>query len=124
MIFTVEVGILLSGYLYGNNSIITLHDIGEESKSLFCITNNTKCCKKDGTFIKDALGNWYFPDESAIPTGNTNNFYKNRGPSVVRLHRRQNASGPNGIYHCTIPDNNEISQSIFVGIYPMGDGKN
>ena len=71
-----------------------------------------------------ALGNWYFPNESAVGTEKTDSFYKNRGPSVVRLHRRNNTTGPSGIYHCTIPDNTGTNQNIFVGIYPMEEGEN
>ena len=120
----VEVGILLNGYLYRNNSIITFHEIGEEIRSMFCVTNNTKCCRRGDTDTKNnALGNWYFPDESDVKIGN-NNIYKNRGLSVVRLHRKQNISDPSGIYRCIIPDSHGTNQNIFVGVYPMGQGEN
>ena len=71
-----------------------------------------------------ALGNWHFPDESAIEPERANSIYKNRGPSVVRLHKKRNIISPTGIYHCDIPDNTSVSQSIFVGVYPMEEGEN
>ena len=71
-----------------------------------------------------ALGNWYFPDESALEPERANNFYKNRGPSVVRLHKKPSITSPTGIYRCDIPDDNGVSQSIFVGVYPMEQGEN
>ena len=70
------------------------------------------------------LGNWFFPNKSGVGIGKTNNIYKNRGPSVVRLHHKQNdISSPSGIYRCDIPDDS-VNQSIFVGVYPMEQGEN
>ena len=129
-------GILLNGSLHRNNSIISPDSIGEESKALLCITNNITCCRRIDTQSDmrtngTALGNWYYPDGTAVnikleSVRNNSRFYKNRGPSVVRLHRRQTASdsGPSGIYNCTIPDNNSNNLSIFVGVYPEGQGEN
>ena len=71
-----------------------------------------------------ALGNWYFPEESAVEFERANNIYKNRGPSVVRLHKKPNITSPTGIYRCDIPDDNGVNQSIFVGVYPMEHGEN
>ena len=116
-------GILLNGYLYRNNSIITFENIGEGSNSLFCFTNLSSCCRKYDNGMR-ALGNWYFPDESALEPERANNFYKNRGPSVVRLHKKPSITSPTGIYRCDIPDDNGVSQSIFVGVYPMEQGEN
>ena len=115
-------GILLNGYLYRNNSIITFENIGEGSNCLFCFTNLTSCCRGADTGM-GALGNWYFPNESAVDIERVN-IYKNRGPSVVRLHKKPSITSPTGIYHCDIPDNASVSQSIFVGVYPMEKGEN
>ena len=117
-------GILLNGHLYRNNSIITFREIGVESDSMLCVTNNTECCRKgDNANGMTALGNWYYPDESDIKPESTNPIYKNRGPSVVRLHRKQNVSNPSGIYYCIIPDGNGTNQSIFIGVYSMEQGE-
>ena len=39
------VSLLLNGVLYGNNSIVTLDEIGEDSAALFCLTNKIDCCR-------------------------------------------------------------------------------
>ncbi len=92
---------------------------------MLCITNNAKCCRRvDTDMDQNALGNWYFPNGSDIETGKNNNIYKNRGPSVVRLHRKENIFSPSGIYNCAIPDSDDNHQSIFIGVYPMEEGEN
>ena len=70
----------------------------------------------------DRLGHWYLPNSTAPVTIYSHRFYSNRGPSVVRLHRRQNATALPGVFHCEIPDNNGISHSIYVGVYSQEDG--
>ena len=112
-----EVGILLKGRLYGNNDIVTIDNIDESDSSLLCYTNNLLCCG-------NRQGEWYFPSGASVGTsGAGGNFYRNRGPSVVRLNRRNNAMMPTGVFHCEIPDASGTSQSIYVGLYPEGVGK-
>ena len=123
-----EVGIFLRGYLYGNNSIVNVTEIGEGSKSLLCITNNTNCCQRMSMLV-GAQGNWFFPgSNSAVPPADSrgqSGFYKNRGLSKVRLHRRDGItmSSPNGLFKCTIPDSNNQTLKIFIGVYTMGNGE-
>ena len=115
----IEVGLFLRGRFYGNNSIITLNDIGEDSLSLLCYTNNTQCCRTAGP-----VREWYYPDGSMVRVmGSGDDIYRDRGPSVVRLHRRNSAMMPTGVFHCEIPDASGTSQNIYVGIYPQGDGE-
>lgn len=120
-----EVGFLLRGHLYGNNSIVNVTDIGEGSQSLFCVTNNEKCCRKIDNEIK-AQGNWYFPNNGSpvdVRINNENGFYKNRGPGVVRLHRTNDTSSPTGLFNCTLPDEDDKNQIIYIGIYSLENGK-
>ena len=35
----------------------------------------------------------------------------------MRLHRRNGATGPTGLYQCVIPDSSGVEQTLFVGIY-------
>ena len=105
---------------------MTLNDIGVDSGSLFCLTNNTQCCgSSDTPSGEGGVGEWYFPNNgSAVGTeGEHGSIYRNKGPSVVHLHRRNNAMMPTGVYHCEIPDANGTRQNIYVGIYPQGDGE-
>ena len=121
----VEVGFLLHGTLYGNNSIVNLSDIGEDSKSLLCLTNKTDCCSDPGTPTNvGSLGKWYFPNNTAVRKYmNSNDLYQNNGLSVVRLNRRSNITSPTGLFSCEIPDDNGIKQTIYVGVYSLGYGK-
>ena len=120
-----EVGILLRGNLHGNNSVVTLTDIGEGSKSLLCITNKINCCQRMGTL--EVQGNWYYPgNETTVPSNGTrgqSGFYRNRDLSRIRLHRRDEIISPTGLFRCTIPDSSDQDQTIFIGIYSTGNGK-
>ena len=123
---SIGIGFLLRGRLYGNNSIVTISDIGVDSRSLLCLTNNIECCRQsDGFFGVGNLGEWYFPNNgSAVRVnGAGGNMYKNRGPSVVRLHRRNSAMMPTGVFHCEIPDANGIFKNVYIGVYLQGGGE-
>ena len=48
-------------------------------------------------------------------------FYRNRGPSVVHMHRRR--GGVTGIYHCVIPDTAGVDQILYIGVYTASTGK-
>ena len=105
--------------LYYNSSVINLTDIGEgHSAALLCLTDNTQCCK-GGHNPSRALGHWYFPDGTPVPDGldASRSIYRNRGPSVVRLNRRNNAQSPTGLYRCEIPDASGTNQTLYVGVY-------
>ena len=115
---------MLLGHLYGNNSIVNIEEIGEGSSSLLCLTNNIQCCRHYYLSSVTTYPHWYFPNGSYVERyGYFDSLYRNRGPSVVRLHRRNNATMPNGVFHCTIPDINGTDQKIYVGLYTLENGK-
>ena len=105
----------LSGISYVNNSVICLTDIGERNNALLCLTDATQCCNINGVI----LGDWYFPDGTLVIDGQdaSRDIYRNRGPSVVRLNRRNNATSPTGVYRCEIPDASGTTQTLYVGVY-------
>ena len=117
---SVEVGFLLGGSLYGNNSIVTISDIEDGSESLHCLTNRGDCCRGSDTG-GDGVGEWYFPGNgSTVGTSNGGgSIYRNRGPSVVRLNRRNDAMMPTGVFRCEIPDASGTDQNIYVGVYTV-----
>ena len=86
--------------------------------ALLCFTSKLDCCEEQ----LRQLGEWYFPNGSAVGRQGVGNFYRSRGPSVVRLHHRKNAMVPTGVFHCEIPDANETIKSIYVGVYPDHQG--
>ena len=105
----------LRGTTYQNNSIVTLEDIGEGSDALLCLTDLTACCRH-GSTSGSSLGNWFFPNETRVPSSNNqSDFHRTRGQSVVLLQRRR--GGVNGIYRCEIPGAMNVIQTIYIGVY-------
>ena len=113
----------LRGTTYQNNSCVTLEDIGEGTDTaLLCMTNLTACCRASYTATGSALGNWYFPNGTEVPSsGEQWDFHRTRNQSVVLLNRRR--GGVAGIYHCEIPDSMNVTQSIYIGVYSAGTGE-
>ena len=48
-------------------------------------------------------------------------FYRIRGPSVVRMVRRR--GGTDGIYRCEIPDRQGVFQTIYIGVFTASTGE-
>ena len=73
------------------------------------------------------MGEWFFPNKTALGSnGAGGDIYHERtgaesassmSDATVRLHRRNGATGPTGLYHCVIPDSSGVEQTLFVGIY-------
>ena len=98
-----------------------LENIGEGGDSLFCITDLRNCCRPSDHAPR-ALGNWFFPNLTRVPSSGTNwDYHRTRGQSVVRLHRRR--GGEEGIYRCDIPDAAGINQTLYIGVYSKDTGK-
>ena len=108
------IGFLLNDHQYGNNSVVTLTDIGEGENGLMCLSNNTICCSDD-------TSDWFLPNTNKIQTQHM--IFVDRGPNRVRLNQRNNASLPAGIYNCSILNTSNIRQNIYIGIYPIGPGE-
>ena len=116
----VDVWFSLRNTAYQNNSIVALEDIGEGDDALLCMTNYTGCCQTTQT--QSSSGNWFFPNGTRVPSlGNNLDIYRNRGPMVVRLHRRR--GGEEGIYRCEIPDTMNVNQIIYIGVYSASTGE-
>ena len=95
---------LLNGKTYQNNSLVALKDVGESNSALLCLTNNIRCCSRAQVPGRGILGDWFYPNGTTVPNMGglfvrlTSlyygrfikwEFYRNRGQSVVRLHRRR-----------------------------------
>ena len=117
----------LSGNVLANNSIVINEEIGSEDKNaLLCYTNLAECCKGDQN-ERPALGQWYDPaGDRVLSLGDANmqnlSVYRNRGPSVVRLHNVMNEMLPSGIFQCEVNDTSGSLQSIYIGVYPDNEG--
>ena len=127
-----DVRFVLNGTIYQNNSLVALEDIGEDGNALLCMTDNTACCARAQVPGQGVLGDWFYPNGTTAPNRLRYDpyyspylfmweFYRTRGPSVVRLHRRR--GGVPGIYHCVIPDTAGVNQTIYIGVYTANAGE-
>ena len=114
---------------------MTLENIGEDP--LLCLTDLAACCRGSDTNGRGALGDWFFPNGTAVPNtvigfvgGGTSatpiiwKFYRTRGQSVVRMNRR--IGGVDGIYRCEIPVSLGppiVYQNVYIGVYTGSTGK-
>ena len=105
---------ILKNKAYQNNSLVSLEDIGEGHDSLYCIANTSACCRPP--YAPRALGNWFFPNGTRVPSSGLNwDFHRTRGRMVVLLQRRR--GGENGMYRCVVPDATNVIQTIYIGVY-------
>ena len=101
------IGLRLRGKLYGNDSNILITNIGEgDEGALLCFTDLVQCCRKEHTSDKSrAFGKWLYPNGSDVGIyDDAEEFYRNRGPSRVRLNRRNDTTSPVGSFCCEVPD--------------------
>ena len=116
-----DVGFSLNGTTYQNNSLVNLEEIGEDDDALLSTTANTACCSRSESPGGDILGQWFYPNGSAVADrGFEWDFFRTRGPSIVRLNRRR--GGETGIYGCLIPDILNIDQPLYIGLYTASTG--
>ena len=121
---SLDLGFLLDGQLYGNNSVITVTDIGSSffMSALFCLTPSLECCSDSETpNAASVTREWYLPDGTPVSSAGTV-FSREQVSSAVALYRSGGTS-PAGVYRCEIPDASGTSQNIYIGIYPQGDGE-
>ena len=102
---------------------MTLEDIGEGGDALLCMIEQPVCCQYLYTgAIDDDRGNWYFPNGTRInSSGDSLDFNRTRDQIVVHLNRRQ-VRVP-GIYRCEIPNELNVTQNIYIGVYNASTGE-
>ena len=98
-----EVGFTFKGAALSNNSLVTSDDIGEGEDALHCMTDNTSCCRPPYTHSQSALGNWFFPNGTRVPSSSQEwDFHRTRGDMTVLLHKRRGVV--DGVFYCVLPD--------------------
>ncbi len=100
---------LLNGRMYYDGDTILMSDIGEEDDALLCVTEYEDCCS-------NPIGEFYYPDGTAVGFSSTNSLYRNRDEQLVRLNRRGDVTSPLGRYRCAIPDDTGTTTSIYINI--------
>ena len=107
-----------------------ISDIGDtDDTALICNTNriaNISVSLSGGRKRFHSGGDWHPPNGAIVgDLGNDDipGFERNRGPMVVRLHRRTASDPPSeGIYYCVVEDDTFINQTVYVGLYNSGGG--
>ena len=93
---------------YPAGSQIPITDVGESTptthgSALVCRTDRTDCCRDDPVAGETRQGHWIDPIGDRV-----NNIasgvaiYRTRGASTVLLNRRNDATGPTGLYCCEV----------------------
>ena len=114
-----------------NHAYVDLTTVGNDGSDLGntvrCHTNLGTCCTISQGVHR---GDWYFPNGSVLAnTGGGGDIYIRRGPQVVHLRRRYDATSPSGIYRCDIETDavhdNDVNtirgETVYVGLYlPSG----
>ena len=109
-----------------NHSYVDLTLVGTDTSdpdnNVRCHTDLNTCCTYNQGIHR---GHWYFPDGDRLQA--SIDIIERRDAQQVALHRRHNAMGPSGIYHCDIAtvaahDDNDISvgDTVYVGLYASG----
>ena len=81
-----DVWFSLRNVTYQNNSIVTLEDIGTGDDALLCRINLTACCQPPYAGTGSAIGNWFFPNGSRVPSAGAQwDFHRTRDQIVVAL---------------------------------------
>ena len=123
----------LNGTFIPNHGYLVISDIGSTGgTALICNTNriaNISVSLSGGGKRFHSGGDWHAPNGTVVGdlgSDDVPGFERNRGPMVVRLHRRTASdppSGPSeGIYYCVVEDDTFTSQTVYVGLYSSGGG--
>ena len=116
-----------------NHSYVNLSQVGQEqdgsdSDTIQCHTDLETCCLDDQEVPR---GDWFAPgSETRLGIWNqTGDMFQSRQLQVVHLHRRNDATGPIGIYLCVIATNavnnvsdGSVGDTLYVGLYGSGGG--
>ena len=85
-----------------------------DDTALLCHTNHPP----DGA---NSGGDWHAPAGTRVNGNDVPGFTRDRGPMVVRL-KRITGTPAQGIYHCSISDDQYMIHIVYVGLYNMGGG--
>ena len=119
-----------------NHGLVTTEDIGVDrsgmrlEEGLKCSTTYDRCCT--GTSTMTTTASWHHayvttPVQLSDPSRTTSQLYAfgmRRTGQAVYLFRNKvlttNPTATNGIWRCTIPDQNGDQQTKYIGIYTSG----
>ena len=110
-----------------NDGFVDSDDMIHHGLSLVCHTNKITCCHSNFTEEKQQLGDWYYPNKTAVQSFSVSIgrgirvfFARSRSQSKVWLYVREtymHLDPPErGHFYCTIPDANNVEQTLYVNI--------
>ena len=112
----------LNGDIIPNHGYVMISDIGSnDNTALLCYTNR-HATEGGGS---NSGGEWFAPDGTRVGglgSADVPGFGRNRAPMIVRL-RRNDGTPDEGIYYCEVEDADDIPQTVYVGLYNSGGGK-
>lgn len=108
----VDVVLVHEGQLILNNSLLSLESLGEIGLS--CITTLPNCCDTNRS------GNWFPPQgASPIEANSSSTLYQSwNNNQSIQLNRPSGLdSVMDGLYHCEVPDIDDVMHFLYIGIY-------
>ena len=100
-----------------NNSLLTVDDIGEAERALYCTSDRKFCCLNDSYADRDY---WFLPNGSqveSLPTNDSGTLVVSLGYQMVGLNCVNYSSSdeiPAGVYHCEMMDKNNITHYLYI----------
>ena len=122
MLFTssTDVYLSLNGKVIPNHGYVGISDIGSsDTTALLCHTNGPPPAGS-----ANSGGDWFAPNGTRVgglDSTDVPGFERNRYPMLVRL-RRNSGTPDEGIYQCIMHDATETPQTVYVGLYNIGEG--
>ena len=116
-----------------NHAYVDLSQVGEDqdgsnTDTVQCHTDLDTCCRSEQGMH---IGDWFAPgSDTRLPfSSEGGDIYEARRDMVVHLRRRNNPTGPSGIYRCVIATNAvhddsdlSVGETVYVGLYGSGGG--
>ena len=113
----IDVYLTLNGDVIPNFGYVLISSVGSsDDTAILCHTNHPP----DGA---NSGGDWHAPNGTRVNWNDVPGFTRDRGPMVVRL-KRTTGTPAQGIYHCSISDDQYMIHIVYVGLYNMGGGIN
>ena len=101
---------------------------GPDNNTVQCHTDLSTCCRGS---VGIHRGDWFAPgSDTRLPWySEPGDIYEDRQEQIVHIRRRNNPTGPSGIYRCVIPTNavhddsdQSVGETVYVGLYGSGGG--
>ena len=109
---------------YPADSEIPITDVGESTSTsggaLVCRTDRTDCCRAELNAGEIRQGDWRYPNGILVDnTGSGDDLYRTRETSTVLLNRRNDATGPTGLYCCEVASVADPTARICINLSKM-----